>query len=222
MPGRAISTLRRDGTYTNMNISGIPRNILKANTSVVQELRAASQTLKGISASSKNLSQQIDGVLEAVSSARIGAANLGPGSVLDGAFGRWAFHAERDLQRAAQLAQGPKRMRADTAALFNSHITAARDDLRFALAAGDRSIKNPSKQVAARVTSFAETSSGSTSQGPVWVDGAWVDDLGNTPRTPGGTWSGPDGQLFGGDGTPVGYGSGNVVYGPDGPTYGGI
>jgi hypothetical protein len=206
-----------------MKIAGIPRSIITANTAVVQELATAGKALQGLTPASRGLAGKLEAAMAAVSSARAGVAQLGRGSILDGAVGRWALHAERDLQGALQMASRSGRLSADGVEILASQIDDARGSVRMATQAGERSLASPARRDVERATSFASSGADTAGGSPVWVDGEWLDDLGNPVRgNGGGTWSGPDGQSFGWDGSPVRSGGGDFISGPDGATYAGI
>lgn len=68
--------------------------------------------------------------------------------------------------------------------------------------------------------STSDSVDSSSDRGPYYVDGEWIDGLGNPTRGGDSGWTGPDGQSFGWDGSPDRGSAGDT--GPDGTDYDGV
>lgn len=188
--------------------------LAQANTAVAQARLADAAH---VPAGTKHL------VLDALAAARDaveGVDALGKANLLDGTFQRYASHSVRHLERAAELVSRPGRLSRDAMSLLADTIFDAEVATRLGTAAGDRSLAAPSPRAIERATEFAGGGDAGGG-GPVWVDGEWLDGLGNPVRGGGDSSTGPDGESFGPDGEPV-RGGGDEYVGPDGEGFSGI
>lgn len=207
-----------------MNLS-LPSSVINANQDVLGSLRRASVDTKFAQLRVDGEAQVPAGtrklVVSALASAQqavAGVEALGSGNLLDGTFQRYANHSVRDLQQAVDLLSRPGRLGSDAMSILTKTLFDAEVATRLGTAAGERSLANPSPKALERATGFSgggETSDG----GPVWVDGQWLDGLGNPVRDGGG--AGPDDIGSGWDGTGDRSDGGGYT-GPDGETYTGI
>ncbi|MCW2956098.1 MAG: hypothetical protein JWO69_967 [Thermoleophilia bacterium] len=70
---------------------------------------------------------------------------------------------------------------------------------------------------------ISSSTGGAGTSGPTWVDGQYLNELGEQPRGGGGTsYTGPDGQSFDWNGGSIDRGGSDTFYGPDGVGYSGI
>jgi hypothetical protein len=211
-----------------MQLASIPQPVLAANQQVASSLTSAhdftAKAQRAVDGSKVRASVAGDlaSALEAATQARDGVDSLGAGNLLDGTFQRYSNHAVRHLEQAARMVSRGD-LSGDSISLLTKQLFDAEVSTRLGSDAGKRSLAKPSSKAIERASSFAD-SSDSGSSGPVWVDGQWLDGLGNPIRGGGDSWTGPDGQPFGRDGSPVdgGRGSGGSFTGPDGETYSGI
>ncbi len=205
----------------------IPSTILKANQDVFGSLQRASVDTQlaqsrveaegRVPAGTKQL---VDSALANAQQAAAGVEALGTGNLLDGTFQRYANHSVRDLQRAADMLARPGTLGTDAMSILTKVLFDAEVSTRLGTQAGERSLANPSPKALERATAFSGGGDTSSS-GPVWVDGEWLDGLGNPVRGGGSSYTGPDGDSFGWDGSPD-RGDGGGYTGPDGETYSGI
>lgn len=163
----------------------IPSSVLDANRLVGGALRdahanvaAAQDRLDGASRVPAGTKRLVDDALAAARQAADGVEALGAGNLLDGTFQRYATHSVRDLERAASMLARPGQLGRDAMAILVDAIFDAEVATRLGTAAGDRSLAAPSPRAIERATDFASDTS-APDGGPVWVDGAWLDGLGN-------------------------------------------
>lgn len=208
-----------------MQLASIPKNVLTVNQQVAGALRTANDlTVKAQSAveatgaAGPAVASDLKSALEAATQAREGVAALGKGNLLDGTFQRYSNHAVRDLAAAVGLLDRTGGSSKDGLAILVDRIFDAEVATRLGAEAADRSLRDPSHKAIERASDFSGGSTGSS--GPAWVDGEWLDELGNPVRG-GDSWTGPDGESFGWDGSPV-RGGGDEYVGPDGVGYSGI
>lgn len=210
-----------------MQLTSIPNNVLTANQQVADALRTANDlTVKAQSAVESraaitpSVASDVKSALAAATQAQEGVASLGRGNLLDGTFQRYSNHAVRDLSAAVDLLDRSGDLSKDARAILVDRLFDAEVSTRLGAEAGDRSLRNPSARAIERASDFGGGSS-TGSSGPAWVDGAWLDELGNPVRGGGDSWTGPDGASYGWDGSP-GRGGGDEYVGPDGVGYSGI
>lgn len=210
-----------------MQLASIPKNVLTANRQVADALRTANDlTAKAQSAVESGgaipsaVSTDVASALAAATQARDGVASLGQGNLLDGTFRRYSNHAVRDLSAAVALLDRGERLSKDARAILVDRLFDAEVSTRLGAAAGERSLRSPSPKAIERASDFGGAGSIEAS-GPAWVDGQWLDELGNPVRGGGDSWTGPDGASYGWDGSP-GRGGGDEYVGPDGDGYSGI
>lgn len=213
-----------------MQLTSIPKNVMSANQQVAGHLASAHQlTAKAQSAVSadgskvgRSVKSDLGAALEAATQARDGVDALGSGNLLDGTFQRYSTHAVRDLSKVVSMLDRGS-LSADGQKLFVDALFDAEVSTRLGSQAGERSLAKPSPKAIERASSFGTGGSTGADSGPAWVDGQWLDSLGNPVRGGGDSWAGPDGQQFGWDGSPVDGGRGGDSFtGPDGETYSGI
>ena len=209
-----------------MNLS-IPPAVLTANQSVVGSLkqanvltRVAQQNLEDSPRMTGGTAKVVTSALESARQALEGIEALGAGNLLDGTFQRYAGHSVRDLEKAAAMLGRSGSLGTDGLAILTKTLFDAEVATRLGTDAGKRSLANPSPRAIERATDFVGGGEGSNG-GPVWVDGEWLDELGNPVRGGGSGYTGPDGDSFGWDGEPVRGGVDEYV-GPDGTGYSGI
>lgn len=205
----------------------IPSSVLTANQDVFGALQRASVTTKvaqsrvdGHDTVRSGARQLVVSALADAQQAVEGVEALGKGNLLDGTFQRYANHSVRHLQRAADMLARPGQLSADAKSILSKVLFDAEVSTRLGTEAGARSLAKPSPKALERATEFSGGGDTSSSSGPVWVDGQWLDGLGNPVRG-GGGYTGPDGDSFGWDGAPD-RGDGGGYTGPDGETYSGI
>jgi hypothetical protein len=209
-----------------MQLASIPKPVLAANQQVAASLNSAHDfTVKAQRAVDggkvgASVVSDVTSALEAATQARDGVDALGKGNLLDGTFQRYSNHAVRHLEQAARMVSRGD-LSQDTISLLTKQLFDAEVSTRLGSEAGERSLANPSAKAIERATSFGGSDSASTGSGPVWVDGQWLDGLGNPVRGGGDSWTGPDGESYGWDGSPS-RGGGDSFTGPDGETYSGI
>jgi hypothetical protein len=215
---------------SNMQLASIPKNVLVANQQVAGSLATANDlTVKvqaAVGSSTRiptSVATDLRAALDAATQAREGVEALGGGNLLDDTFQRYSSHAVRDLTAAVEMLDRKGPLSADGLAIFTDRVFDAEVATRLGTAAGERSLAKPSPKALLSAQAFAGSgSTGSSSDnGPVWVDGQWLDGLGNPVRG-GDSWTGPDGQGYGWDGSPVRGDEGGGYTGPDGETYSGI
>lgn len=205
----------------------IPSSVIKANHEVLGSLqradanaRYALQRVDGEPRVPAGIKAFVDSALVSAQQAVAGVEALGAGNLLDGTFQRYANHSVRHLEHAASMLARPGQLGRDAMSILTKSLFDAEVSTRLGTEAGYRSLANPSPKALERATEFA--GGGSTdSGGPVWVDGQWLDGLGNPVRGGGNTYTGPDGTGYGWDGSPD-RGDGGGYTGPDGETYTGI
>ncbi|MCB0878730.1 MAG: hypothetical protein KDC46_07085 [Thermoleophilia bacterium] len=205
-----------------MQLSTIPPAVLTANREVAAALTTAHELTAAVQSSGTTGTDArtgLEAALEAATQARDGVDALGAGNLLDGTFQRYSQHAVRQLSAAVEMLARPGRLSTDGQAIFQQRLFDAEVATRLGSEAGARSLAKPSPKALERATTFADSAAGGGSTGPSWVDGAWLDGLGNPVRG-GDSWAGPDGDRYDGSGNPVG-GDGSFT-GPDGETYSGI
>jgi hypothetical protein len=211
-----------------MQLSSIAPSVLTANRQVLGSLRTAHElTAKvqdALAASPSRVESgaraDIEAALAAATQAREGVTALGAGNLLDGTFQRYSTHSVRHLEHAAQLL-GRSALSEDASSILERALFDAEVATRLGTAAGDRSLAKPSPKAIERANDFASSGdAGSAGSGPVWVDGEWLDGLGNPVRGGGDTWTGPDGEGYGWDGSPSR--GGDSWTGPDGDSFSGI
>ncbi|MCW2962296.1 MAG: hypothetical protein JWM90_2683 [Thermoleophilia bacterium] len=207
----------------------IPQPILAANTSVVAALRSAQADASTALAriESSGFDDQVAALTTSASTASLqaltGALELGRGNLLDPTTHRYAQHAVRDLTAAANYSQ-----RAggdgDALKLLGEALKRGEISARLGADAGDRSLTDPQPRPANDGSPVGDGSGGSSTGGGTWVDGEWLDDLGNPTRSSGDSWTGHDGQSYGSDGGVTGAPGrgGDTWSGPDGTGYSGI
>lgn len=210
-----------------MQLAAIPANVIAANRQVADHMANAHDLTVKVQdtvASGKvgaPARADLAAALDAATQARDGVRALGAGNLLDGTFQRYTTHAVRDLSDAVSMLDRRGPLSKDALSIFTERLFDAEVSTRLGSAAAERSLAKPSPKALERASSFAG-SSGNDSTGPVWVDGQWLDSLGNPVRG-GDTWSGPDGQGYDSSGNPVDGGRGGDSFtGPDGETYSGI
>ncbi len=213
-----------------MQLASIPKPVLAANQQVAGALASAHELTAKVQADFESTGatgatalKDLSSALEAAWQARDGVKALGKGNLLDGTFQRYSTHSTRHLGAAVGLLERPGPLSKDAAASFAKHLFDAEVSTRLGSAAGERSLAKPSPKAIERATSFASSGSSGDS-GPAWVDGQWLDSLGNPVRGSGDVWTGPDGQSFDSMGNAVdgGRGGGDSFTGPDGETWSGI
>ncbi len=201
----------------------LPSSVLAANHDVRGALylahtnvAAAQSRLEASPSAPAATRRLVSDALEAARQAVDGVEALGAANLLDGTFQRYAVHSVRHLEQAASMLDRPGRLDSDGLAILTKTIFDAEVATRLGTEAGDRSLANPSPKALERATEFGggETGDG----GPVWVDGAWLDGLGNPVR---GGDSGPDDIGSGWDGAGERGDDGGYT-GPDGESYTGI
>lgn len=204
----------------------IPSSVLTANQDVFGALQRASVATQAAQArfddgaGRAGTRELVVSALADAQQAVEGVEALGEGNLLDGTFQRYANHSVRHLQRAADMLSRSGGLSADATSILTKVLFDAEVSTRLGTQAGERSLANPSPKALERATEFA--GGGDTSPGgPVWVDGVWLDDLGNPVRGGGSTYTGPDGESYGWDGTPDRGSDGGYV-GPDGDSFSGI
>lgn len=206
----------------------IPPQVLAANRTVLDSLgRAAANAdiaqvrTDGQERVPAGIKSLVDSAFQSAVQALEGVEALGAGNLLDDTFQRYAQHSVRHLGKAAEMLARPGQLSRDAMAILNRTLFDAEVATRLGSEAGERSLATPSPKALIRATEFAGGDSTSSS-GPVWVDGEWLDGLGNPVRGDGTGWTGPDGDGYGWDGTPDRGGSGDTWVGPDGQGYSGI
>lgn len=203
----------------------IPSTVLKANQLVFGSLQRASadtelaqSRVEGKARVPAGTRQLVDSALAHAQQAVAGVEALADGNLLDGTFQRYANHSVRDLQRAADMLARPGTLDGDAMSILTNVLFDAEVSTRLGAQAGERSLAKPSLKAIERATEFSGDSDTSTG-GPVWVDGEWLDGLGNPVRGGSSSPAGPDGIGYGWDGSPD---RGDGYTGPDGETYTGI
>lgn len=206
-----------------MQLPSMPAAVLAANTDVLSSLRRAHE---GASAAQRRVAREqrvprgtrrlVDDALASARQAADGVAALGAANLLDASFQRWTRHAVRELEQAAQLLARPGQLSRDGLGILQRTLFDSEVATRLGAEAGTRSLVHPSPKALERATEFVG-SAGDRDGRASWVDGAWLDELGNPVRD-GGMWAGPDGDRFGSDGEPVDGG----WTGPDGDGFAGI
>lgn len=198
-----------------------------ANRQVADALRTANDLTVRVQSAvetpgaiAPDVATDVASALAAATQARDGVASLGRGNLLDGTFQRYSNHAVRDLSAAVALLDRGEPLSRDARAILVDRLFDAEVATRLGAAAGERSLRSPSPKVIERASDFG--GGGSTgASGPAWVDGQWLDELGNPVRGGGDSWTGPDGASYGWDGSPS-RGGGDEYVGPDGVGYSGI
>lgn len=210
----------------NMQLASIPKTVLAANQRVATKLADAHEITSSVQERLQAGTVPRDGATELAEAlklatfARDGGAKLGARNLLADSFHRYATHAVRDISQALVLLERPT-LSADGLDLLTSHLFNAEVSTRLGSQAAERSLAAPKLITLDRASSSHTTGDGSSVNTPAWVDGQWLDGLGNPVRGGGDSWTGPDGQSFGPDGSPVS-GDGGGFTGPDGATYSGI
>ena len=212
-----------------MQLASIPKPVLAANQQVAGALATAHQLTAKVQADFESTGAtgtaaltDLSSALEAAWQARDGVTALGKGNLLDGTFQRYAVHSVRHLADAVSMLERPGPLSKDSTGVFAKRLFDAEVSTRLGSAAAERSLAKPSPKAIERATSFTSSSS-SGDTGPAWVDGQWLDSLGNPVRGSGDVWTGPDGQSFDSMGNAVDGGRGGDSFtGPDGETYSGI
>ncbi len=208
----------------------IPSSVLTANQDVLGSMRRASSDatlaklrFDGAEQIPAGTSKLVDSALSSAQQAVAGVEALGSANLLDGTFQRYALHSVRHLQDAADMLARPGERSKEAMGLLAQTLFDAEVTTRLGTQAGERSLSKPSPKALERAAKFADGSDRSGG-GPAWVDGQWLDELGN-PARGGGSDSGPDGIGSGWDGNDRGgddYGGDGGFTGPDGETYTGI
>ena len=205
-----------------MRLSPIPAAVITANQDVHASMAQASKLTQSQQA---NFEQGgADAVSVAALSRALGHATdaakgvdgLGSKLLLDGTFQRWTNHAVRELRDAVEMLERPGALSKDGVKILGERLFDAEVATRLGAEAGARSLDRPALR-AREQASGGDGSSDAASGGPTWVDGEWLDELGN-PARGGDSWAGPDGERYGSDGSPVDGG----WTGPDGDGYSGI
>lgn len=206
-----------------MQLASIPKQVFDANHRVVGRLQQSAATTRAVQADversgmpSATAESQLGEALAAARDAAAGAASLVDANLLDGTFHRYARHSVRDLERVVGMLDRPLSRGSDALEIFTGHLFDAEVSTRLGAAAGVRSLERPSPRALERTSSA--TAGAAADSGPSWVDGAWLDSIGNPVRH-GGTWAGPDGERYGPDGSPASDGG---YAGPDGESYSGL
>lgn len=203
-----------------MQLTTIPTPVLSANLAVLGSLQRASGDTRAAQQAPAEALERLTRALGSAQEALTGVHALGPANMLDGTFQRYAGHAVRDLQRAVEML-GRGSLGADARSILAKHVFDAEVATRMGSRAGERSIETPKLRDIERATSFV-SGDGDAGSGLTWVDGAWLDSLGNPVRGGSdGGYVGPDGAAFGPDGEPV-RGGGDEFVGPDGDRLGDI
>jgi len=205
----------------SMKLSPVPAAVIAANQDVHASLAQASKLTQSVQAgfetrgirgaSVADLSRALGHAEDAVK----GVEQLGGTNLLDGTFQRYANHSVRDLRDAVALLERGS-LSKDGAKLFGEKLFDAEVATRLGSEAGERSLARPALQRREQASS-GDGSDSNSSGGPTWVDGAWLDELGN-PARGGNGWAGPDGERFGSDGSSIDGG----WTGPDGESFSGI
>ena len=208
-----------------MQLAQVPQTVVTANQDVLGSLRAAASNtaraqlrVDGADRVPAGTQQLVTSALASAQHAVAGVEALGAANLLDGTFQRYASHSVRHLEQAAQLLGRTSQPSGDALALLTTALFDAEVATRLGTEAGDRSLARPSPKAIERATGFAGAGGGSA-DGPVWVDGAWLDSLGNPVRSGGD--HGPDGTGSGWDGAGE-RGDGGGFTGPDGDTHTGF
>lgn len=206
-----------------MQLASIPTSVVSANRAVLGSLKEAAATTSAVQAAVERAGapdeQAATELTRALASARDAAAGveeLGRQNLLDGTFHRYARHSVRHLQDAVDTL-GSQQLSADGLELFTKRLFDAEVATRLGSNAGERSLAEPRLRALERSSSDSG-SAGVGSSGPAWVDGEWIDELGN-PARGGDSWAGPDGERYGSDGSPASDGG---YVGPDGSSFSGI
>lgn len=210
-----------------MQLASIPKNVLTANQQVASALRTANDltarahaNVESTGRAGADVTTDVRSALEAATQARDGVSALGKANLLDGTFQRYSNHAVRDLESAVAMLERSGPLSKDAHAILVDRLFDAEVATRLGAEAGERSLRTPAPRAVERASEFgAGTDAGSS--GPAWVDGAWLDELGNPVRGGGDSWTGPDGESYGWDGSPS-RGGGDEYVGPDGVGYSGI
>lgn len=207
-----------------MQLASIPTSVITANRQVLGSLQQASKLTQAAQASFEQ--DGIDAVKPSVleralghaEDARRGVSELGRTNVLDGTFQRYANHSVRELRDVVSMLERTAPLSKDGVKIFGEKLFDAEVSTRLGAEAGVRSLDRPALRGIERGSSSSDSGSSTSDGGPTWVDGEWIDSLGN-PARGGDSWAGPDGERYGWDGSP----SGNGGYvGPDGGSYSGI
>jgi hypothetical protein len=212
-----------------MQLASIPKNVLTANQTVASHLTTAHQltskaqgAVESAGSVGPTVVKDLQSALESATQAREGVNALGKGNLLDGTFQRYSNHAVRHLTSAVAMLDRKGPLSDDGISIFTRTLFDAEVATRLGSAAGERSLANPKPRDLERAKSFGNGGgSSSSSGGPAWVDGQWLDELGNPVRGGGDSWTGPDGVSYGWDGGPS-HGGGHEYVGPDGVGYSGI
>lgn len=209
-----------------MQLASIPAAVITANTEVLGALRqasvdttAAQAKIEGAKSLPAGTQQLIMSALASAQQAVAGVSALGSANLLDGAFQRYSNHSVRHLEWAAKLVSGGD-AKGDALSSLARSLNDAEIATRLGTEAGDRSMARPSHKALERANDFASGNGDSVDRGPVWVDGQWLDGLGNPVRT--GNDTGPDGVGSGWDGMGDRGDSAGSFTGPDGVGYSGI
>ncbi len=207
-------------------MSAIPPTIIQGNQVVVDLMREASVSALAAreSMASGDLAaarSAVEHALEAATQARDGAQALyrNQSSLLEPTLLRYSTHATRTMDSALR-ALGREDLSADGHAILERRLFDGEVQTRLAAEAGDRSLARP-RPHKLPTPPAGSGNSPTGAGGPAWVDGQWLDALGNPARGSGGAWVGPDGQAFDSMGNPASRGSGSWT-GPDGVSYSGI
>ena len=207
-----------------MQLATVPKSVITANQRVAgtlesaRSLTQAAQSKVGTGPINSSVRTTISSALEAAEQAQQGAEKLGARNLLEGTFHRYAHHTVRDLAAAVSMLERSTPLTDDGISILSGKLQGAERSARLGSEAADRSLARPARR-GDEGSSSSGSSSDASDDGPVWVDGRYLDGLGNPVRG-GDSWAGPDGQRFGSDGSPA-Y-DGGAHTGPDGSSYSGI
>ncbi|MEO6867573.1 MAG: hypothetical protein ABI200_06090, partial [Gaiellales bacterium] len=203
----------------HMQLTQIPSQIITAN----QQVAGAMSTAHGLAAQVKTkvadgkmngrVASMLAEALDAATQARDGVNALGSKNLLNDTFQRYTNHSVRHLTDAVKWLGDGSNISKDRLSILTKSLFDAEVSTRLGSDAATRSLENPSPKA---LLNGSRSSDSSDSSGPSrnnsYVDGVWLDELGN-PARGGDTWAGPDGERFDWDGSPVrddgNYGGGN-------------